>query len=89
MDPIIIKLRYPVTQGSEVVSEIRFTRRPKVDDLRDTSSADEVGRSRKLISRLAGVPESVVKEIDLEDFTEINQVIDGFLSSGPKDGSAQ
>jgi hypothetical protein len=88
MEPIKIALKHPVKVGDQTISEVVFSRRPKVDDLKGTSSADELGRSIRLVSRLAGVPPSVVSEIDLEDFQAINGVIEGFLSSGPMSGNA-
>jgi hypothetical protein len=89
MEAIKITLKHPVTQGEQTVSEVVFTRRPKVGDLKGTSSNDEVDRSVKLISRLAGLAPSIVSEIDLQDFTELSGVIEGFLSSGPTVGSGQ
>lgn len=82
MDPITIKLKFPISVGDETISELTVKRRPKTRDLKAMDQATgEIGKAAALLARLADVPESWIDQLDAVDFTECGAVVDGFLSS--------
>lgn len=86
MEPITIKLDYPVQYGSETISEVTITRRMQVKDLKGTGMLDDTERGIKLVERLTGQPPKVVEELDAIDFQRISGIIESFLSPSPVNG---
>lgn len=81
MEPITIKLTYPIAIGDETITELTIKRRPKTKDLKAMDQAQgEVGKSAALLARLAEVPDSWIDQLDAVDFTAAASVVDGFLS---------
>lgn len=86
-------LKVPVEQGSVTISELSF-RRAKAKDFRglaltvnpDGSTKIVMGDMMNLAARLAGVPPSVVDELDPEDLMEVIGLAVGFIGTGQPTG---
>ena len=76
-----IKLTEPIKIDGILVSEITL-RRPKV---RDRLAVERMGNSDAekevaLIANLASISREAVEELDLADYSQIQEVLQGFLS---------
>ncbi|BET27991.1 MULTISPECIES: phage tail assembly protein [Wolbachia] len=76
-----IKLTEPIKIDGILVSEITL-RRPKV---RDRLAVERMGNSDAekevaLIANLASISREAVEELDLADYSKIQEVLQGFLS---------
>jgi len=87
--PHTLKLNDPVTQGSETISELVFSRPAIAKDLRGIrlSELDKGDNIILLTARLTAQPPSVVEKLSLADLTECGEVVSGFLLAGPRTGS--
>lgn len=86
-----VVLQFPVTWGSEQVSELTINR-PKVKDLKglnlkaiEESATEQV----KLLSRLCGQPAAFFDEIDMQDYQKIMLVLMSFFPDSPMSGDSQ
>lgn len=76
-------LSYPVEHDGKSITSVEL-RRPKVKDI----AAAEQARKDKgdfavgvvLIARVSGLPESVVEEIDAEDFVPLAECLEDFMT---------
>lgn len=78
-----IKLEFPLTFEGKSITEISL-RRPLVRDLRalDKARKDDAGELAHgiaMISQLAGLPVSVLDEMDAGDFATVSDVLAGFM----------
>lgn len=76
-----ITLEYPVThQGTEYTS--LTMRRPKVRDSRDAQrgGGGNSDHEIRLFANLCEVPPSVIEEMDMKDYMQIQAAYEGFLS---------
>lgn len=78
-------LQHPVSIGPATYT-VLTCRRPKVKDIaamdvasKDTENSAELTGAIVLISLLAGIPISVVDELDVEDFTKLSEHVLSFL----------
>jgi hypothetical protein len=76
-----IKLKYPVSDGSAEISEMKM-RRPKVRDMvaADTGKTD-AAKEVKLFANLCDVTEEVIGGMDMADYKTMQETYTGFLSS--------
>ena len=83
MEPIIIPLRTPLTHGTETITELRFTREPQARDMRGIKIRDMTFDDvLLLVSRLVGLPPSVLGQMHMQDFAGVGEVVAGFLGDG-------
>lgn len=86
--PIEIMLRVPLTHGDEEIRKIVIKRPLKVKDFRGVKIASLAFDDFALIiGRLAGLPASVIEQMDLGDFASAMEVISGFLDGFPGTGN--
>lgn len=88
--PYTHKLKYPIEWGKTtktMVTEIVFKRRLKVNDLKGLPASDlQVNDMIRLIARCTGNVTALVEELDAEDYIELVQVVQYFLSGGQQNG---
>lgn len=79
----VVKLDFPVESGSETISELRMSRRLRAGDFRGIRT-DEIKFDDMLllVSRLFGVPTSVVDKLDSTDFFKCTEIVNSFLPGG-------
>jgi len=96
-DPIaVVKLRYPVKQIGRVIDEIRFLRRPRLEDLTGFGPGIGAGLSthcveltRHVVPRICdGILPATVGKLDLVDATQLVGVVLGFLADSPPTGGS-
>lgn len=80
MDPI--KLDHPVTVEGREITEIEL-RRPKVREARDARKKhkDPADQEIELVSQLSGLPPAAIEELDIADYSKIQEVLAGFFGS--------
>jgi hypothetical protein len=84
--PRIVKLKYPVNQGTETINELRFERRLKARDFKGLSQEARMDEMLVLAGRLCAQPPSVIEELDAEDMLSVMEVIGDFLPGGLQTG---
>ena len=87
MERKIVKLRHPITVGTETTQELSF--RPiKGKDMRriKTPAAQSLAMTLELAGYLSGQPTHVIDELQGDDLTEVMQVVTGFLGGSPATG---
>lgn len=82
MDAKVVKLQFPIQAYGKDVSELTFSRRVNLGDIRATDGMGDGARMVRLVSRLAGIPESSAEQIDAFDLDAVGSVV-GELSSDP------
>lgn len=88
MNTKTLKLKHPVQHGETTITELTF-RRPKAKDFRPFPAKPQLGDILDLAGRLCAQPKSVIDELDVEDMTEVNELVGGFMPSGPETGNEQ
>jgi len=76
-----IELRYPLEHGETPIRELTI-RRPKVGDLlaaKKTTGGD-AEQEIAMFASLTGVAPAVLRELDMADYGELQQVYQAFLS---------
>lgn len=90
--PYTHRLKYPIEWGKTsktMISEIHFSRRLKVLDLKGMPAQNlEVNDMIRLIARCTGNVMALIEELDAEDYIELVQVVQYFLSGGQEDGES-
>ncbi|HHY0435727.1 TPA: phage tail assembly protein [Vibrio parahaemolyticus] len=79
VEKTVITLTYPVTvNGKEI--EMLALRRPKVRDqlIADKQNKNDADKEVHLMSLLAEVEPDVIRDLDLDDYMEVQKVIVGF-----------
>jgi len=83
-----VKLKTPITFGSATIGELTF-RRPKAKDfagielkIGDGGLVLDFSSILRLAGRLCGQPDAVIGEVDIGDFTEITEIVMGFIMPG-------
>jgi hypothetical protein len=89
MDPIKIKLQYPIAFGSETIDSVEISRRIKVKDVQATAGKTDVEASIILGYRLTGLSPATFAELDAVDFAAVSDAIAPFLPSGLTDGKTE
>ena len=84
-EPVRVQLKYPISRGSETISE-RTLRRPQFGDIDGCEIVfGEAGAKvsmeilRKIAGRAAGQPDDVMRKLDMVDAMEVSGVVLGFL----------
>ena len=75
------ELVYPITVDGKEIKEVEL-RRPKVRDLKAAAKIgkDAMEQETLLIANLAGLPVDAVEEMDLADYTALQEKLKSFLS---------
>lgn len=92
----VVRLRYPVKQIGRVIDEIRFLRRPRLEDLTGFGPGIGAGLSthcveltRHVVPRICdGILPATVGKLDLVDATQLVGVVLGFLADSPPTGGS-
>lgn len=84
--PLTLTLRGPDGERQETRTELQL-RRPRAKDMRVLDSASgDVGAAIAMTAQLSGLSILEADELDAEDLQSLQEIIDGFLGSGPKTG---
>lgn len=88
--PYTLTLIDPVKFGSEEITELVFGRKPIAKDLRGIrlGELDKGDNIILLTARLTNQPPSVVDQLSFADVAACGEVVSGFLSVGPRTGTA-
>lgn len=96
-EPITFKLEKPITVGTETYNELSL-REPTTQDVidlglpyklnPDLTSEPVPGIASKYVSRLAAIPPSAVKELDLVDFTLLLYAVVSFFNRSRQEEKA-
>jgi hypothetical protein len=87
-EPVTLKLRKPITLGSQTITELTF--RPiKGKDLRRLKEPAEraMAMTLELAGLLSGQTTQVIDEIEGEDLQEVLRVVSGFFGATPGTGT--
>lgn len=78
-----IDLAYPIEFEGTKLTKITL-RRPSVKDARKARTAhkDAADQEIALVSALSGLPPSAIEELDLSDYSKIQEALSGFFGSG-------
>lgn len=81
MEDKTIALDYPLNLDGRQVAELTM-RRPKVKDQRnaDKAASDNAGKELQLFASLTGMNPEDLEEMDLSDYTKLQNAYSGFLS---------
>ncbi|HBG94701.1 MAG TPA: phage tail assembly protein [Chromatiaceae bacterium] len=81
MEKTTIKLRYPLRVNGQEVTEIQL-RRPKVRDRLavEKMSASQAEKEVRFIANLCEMAPDEIEELDMADYTKIQETVTGFLS---------
>lgn len=75
----VVKLGHPIRFGSELITEMTV-QRIKAKHLRGIDQETTNGQL-ELLSRITGQPPAVIDDLDAVDLKELDQVVQGFLST--------
>lgn len=82
---VTIKLKDPITVGSQVIEELHM-RKPRAKDLRRMPLTPNLGDMLDLAGALSGQPRVIIDELSIADVTEVSNFVGSFWESGPKTG---
>ena len=78
--PVTIKLDHPIEAGTDKITELVISRRPKTRDLKKMDEEKgEIAKSAALLATLADVPVSWIDQMDASDFMRAAEVVGNFL----------
>lgn len=95
-DRLSYTLRFDVVRESLVAGEVKTEvllpagslltlRRPKARDIKAASGAgNDVMTGIIMISKLVGMPVDVVEDMDIYDFRQLGEIVQGFTEDGPQ-----
>lgn len=83
---VVIKLREPITFGSETISELRV-RPPKAKDIRTLPAKPTTGDILNLAGRLCGLTPPQIDEMGMADTSELLEVVGNFMQPGLQTGT--
>lgn len=79
-------LKYPLQWGDETITELEF-RRPRGKDIFDLKGDNPTpGDLAKIASRLSGKELPIFKELDIDDFVAVLEIVGNFIGSSQKTG---
>lgn len=88
-----LELSDPVHYAGDEIHKLEF-RKPKMGDLRvidehrvDDDQFDDVALNLALVSRLTGLPEEVLDEVDPEDWGMVGAIVEELFAGFQKKGS--
>lgn len=78
-----IDLAYPIDFEGSKLSKITL-RRPNVKDARKARAThkDAADQEIALVAALSGLPVSAIEELDVSDYSKIQEALSGFFGSG-------
>lgn len=81
MEKTTIKLQYPLRVNGQEVTEIQL-RRPRVRDRLavEKMSASQAEKEVRFIANLCEMAPDEIEELDMADYTKIQEAVTGFLS---------
>ncbi len=82
-----LKLKYPITWGSEIITELRF-RKMRFVDMKAISGKGETEAMGILVSRLTGMTPPFVDELDIADALGASEIIMGFMPKSREAGNS-
>jgi hypothetical protein len=85
-DRVTVKLKEPVTFGSEVVAELHL-RRPRAKDFRRFPMQPTIGDVLDLVGVLAGQPKPVIDELGVADLSAVMGIVGDFVPGGLPTGT--
>jgi hypothetical protein len=86
MSSVKIKLKDPVSHGSETIKELEI-RKPKAKDLKEMPLMNQnIGHFLTMASNLSGQPPSVIEELSIPDMQEVVAVVQNFIEGSPQTG---
>ena len=85
METKIYKLKTAVKWGNDEIKELTF-RKPKGKDLFDLKGEPGVGDIAKIASKLSGVELPVFKEMEVEDFMEVMEIVGNLINPSQATG---
>jgi len=79
---VIVTLKVPVQFGSETITELNLREVVKARDLQgtDLQKLTEVDTLLKVLGRLTGQPDPVLRDLDVRDLGVLLQHVNSFLS---------
>ena len=85
-----VKLAYPVELGGQKIEVLNISR-PKGRDqlIADRQNKNDADKEVHLMSLLAEVDPTVIQELDMEDYTEVQKVIVGFRKKNSKNDTSK
>jgi hypothetical protein len=84
--PKTVKLKTPVTWGSEVIFELTV-QKPKAKHVRNLPAEPKTGDLLDLAASLCGQTPRLIDELSIEDMTALMEVVGSFLGGGLKTGN--
>ena len=81
MDKIVIALQYPVRVNGQEITELHM-RRPKVRDrlVVEKISGSQAEKEVRFIANLCEVAPGDIEELDMADYTKVQEAVTNFLS---------
>lgn len=81
-DPMVLPLSYPLTIEGKEIKEIRFTRRPLVEEIingqnLDTNSNVEI--TIYMAGQISGINPEELRNLDAKDYYALERKMNGFL----------
>lgn len=88
-EPVTMKLKRPITQGSQVIEELTF-RPATAKDFRHlpTVTGFEMDTLLTLAGRLSGQTDPVIDKLEGDDLEEVIALVSGFMPGSRRTGSA-
>lgn len=84
-------LQYPVTFGSDIVTELEI-RRPKAKDIRglkaSTTGEFEFNELLKIVANITDQPDPLIGELDIDDTMALVEKVSSFLAGGQETGKS-
>lgn len=84
-------LLFPVTFGSDVVTELEI-RRPKAKDIKQLKASAngefEFKELLKIIANITDQPDPFIDELDIDDAMALVEKVSSFLAGGPATGKS-
>ena len=87
MNSVKYKLKYPLDWADEKITDLEF-RRPKGKDLFDLKGDPTPGDLARIASKLSGKELPIFKEMDVEDFMEVLEIVGNFINPSLKTGNS-
>jgi len=90
MEPKVLKLKHPITLGSETITELEFRGPLKGKHVKGIPLGNAMCMEHILMvgGRLCAQPPSVMAELEGEDLFAVMGITSGFLPGGPSIGGA-
>jgi hypothetical protein len=85
-----LKLKHPIQQGSETVSELCIMKRPRARHFKGIPAQNILfDHMLVLLGKITGQPPSVIEELDSEDLIPAINMVNDFLPSSLTTGESR